>query len=1060
MLFPAKQKPETCQQDDDIMFSTVKKLLSPIATTAGEPLNVTTRRNSQHKQSPSRAAWAGWAAMVATFLCLANGAWAASVGPGGYANDFATRPAPADFSTSGGIAGASGDIADAAALDAYVQNVAASSITTQVTDSSPANPPTKLAAAQWTSGGSAYLVTRSTGNRATVLMATLVNNTGTNCNMLHFNYQLTVGASFTEEVPGQRLYYSFSTAANTWTTLPAVSGLNASGPVSADVPLNQMWNTGSALYLLWVDDNAADSTESAYEIDNFFAAAYYTNVPLSITLTAPANGQHFGLGTVISARVALTGSPTNVSYYVDDSLAVARTTAPFTPVPLPAQTLGTHTAYATAQDASNTFVTTMTNTFVVDVSLSGTLSTNTTLYTSNSPYTVAGTLTVPGGITLTIQPGVTVQFASGAGITVSGGQLIAAGTPAQRIKFTKQAGGGSWAGFSISNAGQSNVLAYADMEYSDSGSQSIYINTSQVLIDRMTFFKITKKYLDIWWPQVIIRHSTFGDLGGAYFCTVENLAANGWFIVDGNLLGLDIGDNDIFHLNHISVKNGPKAIIVNNVFTGAGDDHIDDNESDSHIEGNLFLNFTTNHPPRSAAAAVTTGEGSGVSTNLHTQRLTVVRNIFWGCDYGIINKDGSYVEVYNCVFVNNRGAIIFDEPWRTDSGPGRACYIEGSVFWNNWPENGTDQGTFAYLTNSVAWTTGRYYRGATQVTVNNSILPPQYHYLGTGNFDADPMFVYPTNLMSLSPTNPAFAGGFDGFDANAFLFTNHLIPDVHLLPGSPAIGTGVNGSDLGIYVSDDATITGEPSSPTSQTNTTLTVAGLDIGGYKYRLVGPSFTNAWSQELQPWKYVSAITLAGTTATASSTSHGYADGDVIEVVGADSLCPYYNGLFTIRNVKANTFDYTVSPGTNLLTPEPLTITWPIRNEGRTDIWCRRPQKIQLSGLSDGTYRVEAIRKNSMDVWQSADAPTVSKAWTVQTGPGAPHIDSIVPAGGAVMLSFVAQSGLSYSVLASDSLAPAAWQKVQNIDARPATMSLTVTNTMTGPMRFYRLVTPAQP
>jgi hypothetical protein len=55
------------------------------------------------------------------------------------------------------------------------------------------------------------------------------------------------------------------------------------------------------------------------------------------------------------------------------------------------------------------------------------------------------------------------------------------------------------------------------------------------------------------------------------------------------------------------------------------------------------------------------------------------------------------VQVFNCVFVNNRGGIIFDEPWRTDSGPGRACYIEGSIFWNNWPDNGTDQGAFAYL---------------------------------------------------------------------------------------------------------------------------------------------------------------------------------------------------------------------------------------------------------------------------------------------------------------------------------------------------------------------------
>lgn len=1028
--------------------------------TAGEPLKATVCVNSQPERHPNPARTSCLATLVMTLVCLATGARAASVSPAGYTNDFAMRPAAADFSTSGGIAGGSGDITSAAALDAYVQNVAPNSITAQVTDSSPANPPAKLATAQWTSGGSAYLATRPTGNRATALMATLINNTGTNCNILHFNYHLTVGASFTEEVPGQRLYYSFSTASNTWTTLPTVSGLNASGLVSTDVPLSQMWNNGSPLYLLWVDDNAGDSTESAYEIDNFFASAYYTNLPLTVGLTAPADGQHFGLGTVVSASVALTGLPTNVSYYVDGSLALARTTAPFTPVTLPAQALGAHTLYATAQDANNTFLTTVTNSFVVDVSLTGTLATNTTLYTSDSPYTIVGTLTVPAGVTLTIEPGVTVQFAAGAGIAVNAGQLIAAGTPSQRIKFTRQPGGGSWAGFAFSNTAQSNVLAYADMDYSDSGSQSIYINTSQVLIDRMTFFHISKKYFDIWWPQVIIRHSTFGDLGGAYFCTVENLAANGWFIVDGNLFGLDTGDNDIFHLNHVSVKDGPKAIIVNNVFTGAGDDHVDDNESDSHIEGNLFLNFTTNHPPRSASCAITTGEGSGVSTNLHTQRLVVVRNIFWGCDYAIINKDGSAVEVYNCVFFGNRGGIILDEPWRTDSGPGRSCYIEGCIFWNNWPENGADQGAFAYLTNPAAYTTGRYYRGATQVTVNNSILPAQYHYLGSGNMDVDPLFVFPTNLMSLSPTNPAFAGGFDGFDANAFLLTNHLIPDVHLLPGSPALSTGVNGSDMGVYVSDDATLTGQPASPTVQTNVSLTVAGLDIGGYKYRLIGPGFTNAWSQGRQQWQYVSAITLAGTTATARAAGHTFANGDLIEIVGADSLCPYYNGVFTIRNATVNTFDYTVSPGTNLLTSEPLNIVWPIRNEGRTDIWCRKPQRIELTGLTSGTYRVEVVRQNTMGVWQDTNNPTVA-TWTASLGE---PIRVTAPrfADNAFTFRFSALAGQSYAVEYCDSLADSTnWLRLQNIPAVPASGDYPVTNVAPpSPMRYYRVVTPAQP
>ena len=681
---------------------------------------------------------------------------------------------------------------------------------------------------------------------------------------------------------------------------------------------------------------------------------------------------------------------------------------------------------------------------------------------SNSPIIVTTNVSVPANSTLLIEPGATVQFGAGVRVIVDG-LLVAVGTPSQRIRFTRSTAS-DWSGFSFTANHQSNVFAYADFEYAsgsgNGGSAVIYINDSQVSFVRDTFLRMDgHKYMDVWYPQVTIRNNVFGDVGAAYMFTIENLAPNGWFIVDGNLFGTDTGDTDIFHLNHVSVKNGPKAVLVNNVFLGAGDDHVDDNESDSHIEGNLFLNFTTNHPPRSASCAVTTGEGSGVSTNLHTQRLTVVRNIFWGCDYGIINKDGSYVEVYNCVFVNNRGGIIFDEPWRTDSGPGRACYIEGCIFWNNWPENGTDQGTFAYLTNSAAYTSGRYYRGATQVTVNNSILPSQYHYLGSGNRDANPGFVSPTNLLSLSPTNPAFAGGFDGFDANAFLFTNHFIPDAHLLPSSPARGGGPNGTDLGIYVSDDATVTGEPPSPTAQTNALLKVGGLDLGGYSYRLIGPGFTNDWSSELQSLQYVSKITLAGTRATATCANHGFSNGDRVEVTGADSLCPYYNGTFAVTNVTAGSFDYTVSPGTNLLTGEPLTIVWPIRNEGITDIWCRKLQNIQFSGLGDGTYRVEVVRQNTLGVWQSTNTPTQSLAWTVITHP--PEIALGSMAAGVAALRFHAVAGQSYTIQFSDMLAPANWQILSDVLPSDTNGVQVVTDqNARGQMRFYRLLLPQRP
>jgi RHS repeat-associated protein len=68
--------------------------------------------------------------------------------------------------------------------------------------------------------------------------------------------------------------------------------------------------------------------------------------------------------------------------------------------------------------------------------LSGTLPASTTLY-GTQVYTVSGTVVVPSGVTLNIQPGAVIKFTSGAGMDVQpGSTLIANGTLAQPIFFT------------------------------------------------------------------------------------------------------------------------------------------------------------------------------------------------------------------------------------------------------------------------------------------------------------------------------------------------------------------------------------------------------------------------------------------------------------------------------------------------------------------------------------------------------------------------------------------------------------------------------------------------
>ncbi len=75
-------------------------------------------------------------------------------------------------------------------------------------------------------------------------------------------------------------------------------------------------------------------------------------------------------------------------------------------------------------------------------SVTGYINTDTTWTASNSPYVVSGNVVVSSGVTLTIEPGVTVKFDIGKSLQVDGA-LIAKGSSAERITFTKN-GSDNW----------------------------------------------------------------------------------------------------------------------------------------------------------------------------------------------------------------------------------------------------------------------------------------------------------------------------------------------------------------------------------------------------------------------------------------------------------------------------------------------------------------------------------------------------------------------------------------------------------------------------------------
>src|SRR6185503_4632681 len=144
----------------------------------------------------------------------------------------------------------------------------------------------------------------------------------------------------------------------------------------------------------------------------------------------------------------------------------------------------------------------------------------------------------------------------------------------------------------------------------------------------------------------------------------------------------------------------------------------------------------------------------------------------------------------------------------------------------NEPLRGLVPGAGARLDGNIVWATSvlfENYTGATMnVTVDRSVLPANFP--GVGNTLLDPLFLN-TNYAALNPAT--------------------LRDAFRLRPGSPAIGTGPNGLDMGALVPAGASISGEPSSPTTQNSATLTVGGPGIVSYQYRLNGA----AWSSETQ-------------------------------------------------------------------------------------------------------------------------------------------------------------------------------------------------------------------
>ncbi len=438
--------------------------------------------------------------------------------------------------------------------------------------------------------------------------------------------------------------------------------------------------------------------------------------------------------------------------------------------------------------------------------VSGAIAADTVWTRANSPYDVVGDVTVQAAATLKIEPGVVMNFTAGTGITVAG-RLVAEGTAFDRITFQRAAGAGSdWDGLSFANTLTDSRITFADFVEGDGQGESIHVVHSRLYLDNLTWTGTGGTILELEHPSLIVRNSMFPTSGGGEVIHGEYIEGDEYLIIEGNTFANSNNGGDVIDILGAD-RPGPVMQILNNVFLGGGDDGLDMDGTDAHIEGNLFMNFRLNTSRATTSNAIATGLPQSGESN-RTQ-VTIVRNIFVDNDHHILLKEDAFATIENNVFIDaTMAAIQFNETGGTAvGGPAVGAYLDGNIFSGN-------ADLFKNLTKTATF--------ESQLTVNRSLLPNSLqtysdsstalaHSFGVGNIDANPMFV----------------------DAAGNNF--------RLLGGSPAIGTGPNGIDMGAYVNAGPTIGGVPAGPSTSNDQTFTVAGPGITHYRYRVDGGPYT---------------------------------------------------------------------------------------------------------------------------------------------------------------------------------------------------------------------------
>jgi parallel beta-helix repeat protein len=274
---------------------------------------------------------------------------------------------------------------------------------------------------------------------------------------------------------------------------------------------------------------------------------------------------------------------------------------------------------------------------------------NTTWALSGSPYIVTGTVTVDSGVTLTIEPGVTVIFLARLNDQrgpddpwhirlIVNGTLNAQGTDTDNIVFTSSSSNPApydWSGIRFLEAGSTGTLEYIDIQYAGNG--VAFKNCSSCGIRNST---ITNSYTGVYLENTpasnyIEDNSFINNLYAGIRCaycasTITNNTITGnsegqgiyvyysggtsMNLPDPVITGNTISGNGTYG---IEFRGCGDSIITNNIITGNGSDGIFIECNDNNVQYYHVITGNT-----------ITGNGSGISLNGNIDALINYNNIY------------------------------------------------------------------------------------------------------------------------------------------------------------------------------------------------------------------------------------------------------------------------------------------------------------------------------------------------------------------------------------------------------------------------------------------------